>query len=267
VATLGSFALLLYGPIAAQHDETITACWVEMNKFPDFGRPLSVPLWTLDAVVSAFDYCFRPIGWLLLPLAIVGAVHLRRAQGMAVVTLLAAPFLLALAAAFLHKYPFGGSRVVVFAAPALSLLIGAGVSALWAKLDGRWSWVRWGMAGLLAVLPAMALYRVAVPWSRADCAQAALFVQEHRRPLDRIATNHWEYEYYFRDEPSALLAWPARDEVPARLWVVVSGAKANDRQQLVGTQPTAQHELSLRHDFERTTVVLFERRETPSLRR
>lgn len=266
VLTLGSFAILCFGPIAAQHDATITACWEGMNKFPSYDRPWSMPLWVVDALASACDYCFRPIGLLLLPLVVVGTRQVSRTQGYAVAMLLIGPFLLALAAAMLHAYPFGGSRVAIFAAPALAILIGAGVERLLAICSPQRSLLAAALTAVLLLLPITAAYRVVSPWNRAACDRAAAFVQRHRLPGDRVASNHWEYEYYFRSDADKLLAWPAASVQPSRVWVVVSGAQTADRQQLVAHPPTPQHRKLVQQEFERTTVVLFARSDQPSRR-
>ena len=43
-------------------------------------------------------------------------------------------------------------------------------------------------------------YQLAVPWTRADIAGAADFIQTHRQPDECVVANHWEYVYYFRHD-------------------------------------------------------------------
>jgi hypothetical protein len=267
LTTVGSFAALYWGPIAAQHDATITACWQAMDKFPDYARPATVPLWAGDALASAMDYCFRPLGLLLAPFLVIGTRALWRKTGVAVVILLLAPIGLAFVAALLQAYPFGGSRVVIFAAPLLALAIAAGATTVVERCGQHRGLVLASIALLLATLPAMAIYRVVSPWGRADCEAAVEFVRAHRVQRDPIATNHWEYEYYFRDDRNSVVAWPLEAELRApRMWVIVTGEPATERMRLASIPPSPAHRATLQGQFERTTVVLFERRDVDFLR-
>lgn len=158
----GTFLLLLIGPIRAQHDPTIASCWADA--FPDWGRPWTVPTWTLFSTLDVFRYCCKPLGALLAPLAVLGAVVLWRGGRRGLVVMLVAPVLLALAAAFAHRYPYGGARVLVYAAPALVLLIGAGTPPAWDWLQRRHRLAPAGLA-LLFLPPLYAAgHAVVFPW-------------------------------------------------------------------------------------------------------
>jgi hypothetical protein len=137
---------------------------------------------------------------------------------------LLAPLGLALAASFLHKYPYGGMRVEAFAAPALCLLTAAGARHLLPRLARR-SPALAVVAGLLVFAPPVLLtaYRAAQPWPRAEGDRAAAFVVERSEPGEPIFGNFWEYEYYLRDEP-AFRAWQGAFEpgelTAPRAWVI-----------------------------------------------
>ena len=91
--------------------------------------------------------------------------------------LLVTPILLALAGAFLHRYPFGGDRIMVYAAPAVVLLIGAGTAAAWERL-GRLHRLAPAALVLLFVPPVYAAAKAVVfPWPTADFAGASAYVE------------------------------------------------------------------------------------------
>jgi len=103
-----------------------------------------------------------------------------------VVMLLVLPFLLALVAAALRRYPYGMSvRVAQFLAPATLLLAAAGASALCARARPL-SLARWITPGLAAILVGMGLWRLAgdlghpyrTPWDRTTREFARWFWDE-----------------------------------------------------------------------------------------
>ena len=108
--------------------------------FPPLSAPWNLPGWLLGACTgSMFAYPGGGARGLSTPtfLAFVaGAASLtRRGKGRLVVCLIA-PFGLTLAAAVVHRYPFGTeARLMQFAAPAVCLLSGAGAGALIEKIQ------------------------------------------------------------------------------------------------------------------------------------
>jgi len=78
-----------------------------------------------------------PFGQVLLPLAIVGAVRFGKRDGR-LLTVLLMPLALSLMASLMGKYPYGGVRVSVFAAPALILCVAEGALPCWHWLRQRW---------------------------------------------------------------------------------------------------------------------------------
>src|SRR5205807_3475797 len=207
--------LLAAGPAYAQRTPLIDQCWDDT--WPQWQRPWTVPLWTAIQTFEVFRYCFEPLGQALAILALIGAVSLWRRGERVLTTFLILPLAQALLAACLKAYPYGGYRVLVYAMPALTLLIGLGAEAVLAWLKSWERPVAWKFlaacgpsrlgAGLMAILFLMPLARTAqytlTPWPRADCAGAAAYVLDHLRPDEEVAGNHWEYEYYFRHLGSA----------------------------------------------------------------
>ncbi len=259
VAVAGSFLALLVGPIRAEHDPTIASCWE--SAFPDWGRPWTVPTWTLFSTLDVFRYCCKPLGMLLAPLAVLGAVVLWRRGPSGLVVLLAAPVLLALAAAFAHRYPYGGARVLVYAAPALVLLIGAGTPPAWDWLRQRHRLAPAALA-LLFLPPLVAAgQRVVRPWERADTASACAYVASHREPGDAVAGNDWTHQYYFRRLGPSFHPTPIVD-AEDRCWIVYT-AEQRPAERLAGAvgMGPAGWVVAERHDdeFAFTTVLLLQR--------
>jgi hypothetical protein len=249
--------LLLFGPIHAQRHEDMTACW--LSQFPNWQHPAKVPAWMLFSTLDVVRYCFEPTGHVLGLLAGVGGVVLWREGKRSLVVVLALPLGLALAAACIGAYPYGGARVEVFAAPALALLIAAAVPTIapWLRARGRFAGL--ALTALLIAPLGETLYRVVVPWPRADCAGAAAYVLANRRPDDAISANHWEYQYYFR----GLHPGPQRvQELSApnaeRLWLVLSGTSRAEDNEIV-RMLSGEWRPTTEQDFAQTRVFLFTR--------
>lgn len=263
-----AFALLLAGPIKAQRCETILACWRE--SFPCWEKPWTVPRWTALAVLEVFRYGFEPVGQTLLPFAVAGGVRWWRRGLRPLLVLALLPIVLPLAAAYLHAYPFGGSRVVVYVTPALALLIAEGLPlqpALPPGLHLR-AFCQWG-ALLLALLPlAWSAYRVIDPWHRADCAAATQYVMAHRQPSDGVTANHWEYVYYFRGLGSAFcLIEHGLPVEQGRLWLIATANTPADRFEILNYIGQQGWQMLEQREFRRTSVVLFSKRNSKTLSR
>jgi hypothetical protein len=268
-AVFTTFAFLLAGPIHAQHCPAIAQCWEDT--FPSWDQPWKVPLWTVVQTVEVFRYCCEPLGQALVPLAVVGSVSLwRRGRG-PLVALLVVPVALALLASYAKAYPYGGSRVVVYATPACVLLIAEGGSALLARLssEGLKGFVvgttsslagacfARGVLLLLLLLPlGRAVQRVVFPWLRADCAAAAAYVWDNRLPGDAVAGNHWEYAYYFRNlEPPFVLLERGPHLFPNRFWMVTTAGTRQERVAIVDALAGGWRIVE-EHEFPRSTVFL-----------
>lgn len=227
-----SFAALYLGPAKAQRCGTMEQCWT--GQFPDWGRPASVPLWSIASTLEVFRYCFAPAGYLLIGFAAFGVLRLWR-QGRGDFLILAvAPLGLNLIAAFAHGYPFGGVRVCVHAAPALALIIAAGIGPTLKSLRPYGRYVAPAALALLLLPAGFTAYRLVEPWDRFDCAAASSYVHAHRQPGERVYGNHWEVEYYFRHDLPAFALLPANDITSAdRCWLVLASARPQDREALL----------------------------------
>jgi hypothetical protein len=256
-----SFLALALGPVRAQHGPTIHACW--RDSLPDWGRPWAVPGWAVVSTFEVFRYCCKPLGQPLAVLAVVGGALLWRSGRRAEVVLLVLPVALALVAACLHSYPYGGSRVLVYAAPAVVLLIAAGAGPTLAWLRPR---TRLGGAavGALLLLPAgAAVQRVLFVWPEPDVPGAAAFVEAHRREGDPVTGNDWTHLYYFRHLGGAFHSPEEDPPEPAdRLWVVVTDAGRDseaERMRLARGLAPPGWGVERSREFAFTTAVLFAR--------
>jgi hypothetical protein len=260
LAVVGSFVALAVGPAKAQQDGAMTGCWV--NHFADWSRPAGVPVWAVASTLEVLRYALMPFGQVLAVVAVVGAVRLGRRDG-ALLTVLLAPLGLALVAAIAGKYPYGGARVCVFAAPALLLLVAEGVPACWDWLRRR-SRLGPTVLAILLVLPAaQTAYRVVVPWPRADFREAVDYVHSRFSDGDLIASDHWEVTYYTRGrEDRVCQPNEIADRKPARVWVLTGTDPGVGESRLRQVPPDWQRVEA--RTFRGTIAVLFEYRPPPA---
>jgi hypothetical protein len=245
--------LLLLGPIRAQHSEEMRSCWTD--RFPEWERPWSVPLWAVTSTADVVHYTCNPVGEYLAFLVFVGAVAFWRRGERTLVVLLTVPWSLALLASCLGAYPYGGVRVLVYTAPAVLLLLGAGLPDTFAWLRRRNRLVAYGLVVLLVFPLGNTLYRVVRPWNRADAAGAASYVYARRAPGETVCGCNWEYGYYFRRQPGALVPPQGGVPDPARpLWEIVTTATEQEREEFLRQVAEGRPTLE-RHDFALTTVV------------
>lgn len=258
VIVLAAFSLLYAGPIRAQRNETILACW--LGSFPPWDRPWKVPIWLVLSTFEVFRYCCEPIGQVFLPLAVAGAIGLWRRRQREIVALLATPLALALAASLIRAYPYGGSRVIAYEAPAAYLLIATAIPVVFAWLRTRSRVATLLFLGIVLTPVGWAARNVISPWPRADCAGAADYVLTQRLPNDPIAGNHWEYLYYFRHLGSQYQPLVGRAPEPAdRLWLVLTDARPGQRQVLARLHAPDGCQVLEQREFRRTTVLLLRR--------
>ena len=257
-ATVGvAFLALLLGPAKAQHDPVIHSDWTHC--FPNWQRPWTVPVWLMASTVEVGRYACKPLGQGLMLFAFAGGFLLWRHGRRDVVALLAVPVGLALVASCLQKYPYGGVRVMVFAAPAILLLAAAAIPPALAWLSARHRLLAAALVLFLLLPVGVALLRVASPWPVADTASAAAFVQTHRRPDETVIGNDWTHLYYFRHLGSAFHCPEDNPLGPdSRIWVVFTEETPPEErfQSAEGMAPAGWHVLE-RFDSRFTTAALF----------
>lgn len=260
-ATLSVLLWLVTGPVRSQHDADIHSCWVAC--MPNWQRPATVPVWFLLAPFEVCRYCCKPLGQVLVPFVLAGTLFLWRAGESTRVRTMLTPIFLALGAACVHAYPFGGARVMAYATPALLLLAAAGVppALIWVRVRSRLACIV--PLGLLLIPAASSVEKVVHNWTEADIPAAAAYVQSERRDDDLILGNDVAQQYYFRHVGSA---FHLLDDSPLplptgeRLWVLMTAAlPQKERERLAshfvppGWRPLRQREFAF------TTVLLFSR--------
>ena len=131
---------------------------------------------------------------------IVGCVKLARTSSVQF-SLLAAPLLVTVAAAFLHGYPLGG-RFLLFTLPILFIFIGLGAVSI-AEASGRFSPIaRVGVLALLFTKPVWADVQNLIHPSRPeDIKLAILHIQANEQPGDVWYVYHWaRYQFWYYAE-------------------------------------------------------------------
>lgn len=153
VVLVATFLTVLVVVSGAQYERESTAgqmhaYWQEA--FPPWQEPLALVGWLIDTHTS-FTFAY-PIGGkrggsALTTLAfLVAVVVLYRRRGAPVTSVFVLPFALALVAAAMHRYPYGGSaRVMLYLAPLICLMAGLGGAVLIAT--ARRPQVRFRIAG------------------------------------------------------------------------------------------------------------------------
>jgi len=215
---LWSVALLLV-PIHAQLSVPMLDFW--HDAFPDTQSLSALVYWLGRAVLGFSNYFWQPLGLLLLGLAAFGFVRWWRTGRRIELGMLALPVLFALAASCARRWPFGGNPHMVFAAPAVFVLVGEGIEALRERAIGRLHTV--GIVALvLLFMPGVltAAYRIAAPRQRHEVRPVIEFVQRHSEPGDQLLVFcPAEVEFYTgRDFRNA----PAKSDPSTRVWYIAT---------------------------------------------
>ena len=193
----------------------------------------TAPAWLVLSSINLFDYVYDKGGAVLFPLGVLGAVHLWRTGRRELLAMLLLPILLTLLAAAVRRYPFGGSRLTLFLAPACLLLVGAGLDTMRAVLAprvGRW----WALVpvAILAVNGAIAAYHLVVPRYRGNMRPVVEHIRQHRKPDEPIfALRRVEVLVYWPDPDENILLgdWPERFPARGRFWVALSVGQGSNK--------------------------------------
>jgi len=266
---LASFVALVLGPVRAQRDAKMEAGWTEA--FPDRAHPLSVPLWALARSAQVLDQPLKPANGLLVPVTLLGAVAFARGGERARLVALVGPGVLAFGASLAGAYPWSGTRVTVFLAPAVCVLTARGAEAAFAWLGDRWrrrgeervaASVLAAILGAALALPTLrAAVKVVAPWPRADQNGAAAWIAARRAAGEPVRGNHWEHEVLFRSL-GPLYDDVSRPPAPAgRLFVVVTSASAAQREVALASILAHGFRVAERAELERNSVALLVPRE------
>jgi hypothetical protein len=223
VAAVGvSFVGLVLGPVTAQRDPVILDSWAKA--FPAWHRPWHVPMWVIAETLEVGRYVCKPLGQGIMALAVAGGFLCWRQGQRGMVVLLGTPLLLALVAACLHQYPYGGYRVMAFAAPAVLLLAASAIPPTISWLGARHRFAVAPLVPFLLMPVSVAVQRVVWVWPVADNGAVAEFVEAHRRPGEPVVGNDWAHLYHFRRLGATFhLANDRSVAVGERVWVIFTG--------------------------------------------
>jgi hypothetical protein len=234
-----SFLFLVLGPVHAQRDPTILRCWHDM--FPSWDEPWTAPCWLALRLPEILRYAYEPMGNLLTIVAVTGAFALWRRGQRQLVAFLVFPVMLTCVAALLKQYPIGATRVMVFAAPAVLFLIGAGLPVAFENVR-RLGSVPVLVLAILVLFPVgQSVYRIVWPWERVSSSAAAAFVKARRSPHEMVVGTLWEHDYYFRELESEYCFLDANTHpwmghgtakkpvLPRRLWLLAAGKTRDER--------------------------------------
>lgn len=172
--------IALYKLTVRGHAVYLDEYWQE--HFLDWHRWWAGPIWATKEIYSLCDHPYRSFGWLVLPLAVSGFIHLIRTGRGMLAWAFTGPMLFCLLAACLHKYPFTGERITIFLVPGLFLLVVFGME--W--LSEHWRWWALAPAPLLAAGIGLAGYHLVVPHARSGMRPIVRYLRSHRQPGDAL---------------------------------------------------------------------------------
>jgi 4-amino-4-deoxy-L-arabinose transferase-like glycosyltransferase len=229
--------------------------------FPDWSNPLALSWWVLWRPGEVGNYGNREMGAVLAVLAVVGAFALAR-RSRALPVLLVVPFVLALSAALIGKYPLA-HRTTMFLLPCIWLLAAAGIARIF-KSGRTWA-VSVAFASLLLLGSDITWLgiRLVQPDPHVDYRGAYQFVEARRQPGDQLWTQIGVvYQTYYGLDSPALMEGQFDEAVALakheRLWVVVGDTSHELRQRL----ETSAGRVALRHHVSGLDVLLLEPGET-----
>jgi Dolichyl-phosphate-mannose-protein mannosyltransferase len=188
---------LMRGPI----HEALVRDWTNLGGFPPRGPNEAAPwIWqSLVHVIRGYSTMYISAGELGMFAAIIGAASLLMSERRVLGLLVLSPLPLALAAAFVRRYPFA-DRLALHAVPVLTLLIAAGVDQIWASQG-----FKRGAVGMLAALILLggpfshSLYEARYPSGREETKQLYQWIRRNWRTGDVLMLSHMaarSFDYY-----------------------------------------------------------------------
>jgi hypothetical protein len=166
--------------------------------------------WLSDRVFSSFREVVGIMPPLGAGLSLAGVWAMGR-RSREILALLIAPILVALLAAALHKYPFGG-RLLLFLAPTVALLMAEGGTWFAQKAARLSPWASTVVVVLIVAQPAAsALYDLVAAQPVEDIRPVVRYIRDHRRPGDVLYLYHFaQYQFWYYAEREKLAYSPVR---------------------------------------------------------
>lgn len=274
---VGAFLALYATAVRAQRDHAIVSIWAA--NFPDWHNPWRVPGMLLMRLTEVFRYAAEPSGNVLVVLAIIGAIAWWREGHKRLLAVLVWPVALNVAAWLHGSYPLGATRIMMYAVPAVLLLVAAGITPAWAFLS-RWGFRgRLALVGLLLVPMGCGVYVLFRPCARLDSATPTAFVLAHRGPEEAVVGTLWEQAYYCRglgnqyralvpappdppSLPSAIALGPdgtPTEQTVCRLWLLGGHDPLAQQEYLQQLKPAGRWRILATYRFHDVTVLHVER--------
>ncbi len=213
-------ALTILGPVRAQMSGPMIEFW--RQSYGNAASAWVILYWFGRSMLGLFDYFWQPMGALLLVLAMIGAAAMWHDERRPILMMMTAPIAATLAASFAHLWPFGGNQHMVFAAPAVFIVVAEGIERVRQRLIGRSAWMA-AVFIAITLIPgiAPAAYHIVYPRQRHEVRAVLDFVRRHRQPGDRFLIQcPPEVEFYTGHE---LLALPPAGP-SSRLWVLTTAS-------------------------------------------
>ncbi|MFI5381451.1 MAG: glycosyltransferase family 39 protein [Tepidisphaerales bacterium] len=179
LAVAGASFLALYKlSIKPQSVPLLYSYWADY--MANWHRWYRLPVWAVARLFWVANYAYDPLGFLVLPLAVFGAVSLHRQGKGLSLAILALPIAVVFLAACADRYPMG-KRVTLFLTPAVLLLAAAGATALADMLPAR-ARRAWPLAPAVLLAPALgiALWHLAIPRQESHLRPAVEFLHANR---------------------------------------------------------------------------------------
>jgi hypothetical protein len=232
-----SFVIVYILSMRVQRTGALDDQWQSM--IPNYSRPLSIPGWFIARTWELFQYQLFPIGQAMLIAAIAGGIALVRTDRRRLLCLLIAPIALDVIAGLSKAYIYGGSRITLFLAPSLLILIAIGIAALPELLN------KWGTAlqVLLAIIPVtmggLAVYQLFQPRTDGEMQTAVAFLNKARHAGEPV--------YVEPHDASQLACWYGPDDAPDVHLVTDAPAPVNEEQfwMVLAYNPRKYHKTSL----------------------
>lgn len=209
--------------------------------FPDTSSSQSLYLWLVKSSFNILVFGFGNNTWLALILIPVGLHEFFRKKCKRFLVYVLFPLLLTLAASFLHRYPYGGGKVMLFAFPLLFIAFGQGLFWALSTLYRKRYFAAMLVIALLIGLPAgREIYNnLTKPVRREEMRPLVEYLKQNLRPDDRIYVYYRAkpaFKYYYQGNyKNVTLGKSHRDDITKygpeiekilkrniRIWIVFS---------------------------------------------
>lgn len=223
-----SFSILYMFSIRVQRDDFLSRFWTENGGFPGSYAPGAVLKWFFEAVADASGYMLQPLGLLLFLPVLIGVVSLIRQRAWVLLGALVLPGVLTLLAALLRLYPYQGTRLILFLAPAGLLLAANGAQTLHTHWRGPWRWGAWVLVvGALGAATGRCVDRLIDPRFETNLKQAIAHLDAHRsdEPVFVYELDDLAVLRLYRPALPVTLTWVRKGEAPpaaSAYWLVFS---------------------------------------------